>query len=133
MGGPIGAGNGDWLPRTEQRMQPRVQQYAGEDDDIAAQAQAYARQAAQYAQPQQHTGDQETWQPPQPQVSQVAKSSRKPSRKLTCSTPSRARRSGRNTTARRRVNRRSRSRNGQRRRAIWPRTPWRRPSAIARW
>ena len=68
MGGPIGAGNGDWLPRTEQRIQPRVQQYAGEDDDIAAQAQAYARQAAQYAQPQQHTGDRETWQPPQPQV-----------------------------------------------------------------
>ena len=68
MGGPIGAGNGDWLPRTEQRIQPRVQQYAWEDDDIAAQTQAYARQAAQYAQPQQHVGDRETWQPPQPQV-----------------------------------------------------------------
>jgi lipopolysaccharide export system ATP-binding protein len=53
MGGPIGAGNGDWLPRTEQRIQPRVQQYAGEDDDIAAQAHAYARQAAQYGQPPQ--------------------------------------------------------------------------------
>ncbi len=71
MGGPIGGGNGDWLPRTEQRIQPRVQQYAGEDDDIAAQAQAQARvnarQAAQYGQPQQYTGDQQAWQPSQAQ------------------------------------------------------------------
>jgi lipopolysaccharide export system ATP-binding protein len=67
MGGPIGAGNGDWMPRAEQRIQPRVQQYAGEDDDIAAQAQAYARQTTQYAQPQQYTGDQQAYQPPQAQ------------------------------------------------------------------
>ena len=127
MGGPIGAGNGDWLPRTEQRIQPRVQQYAGEDDDIAAQTQAYARQAAQYAQPQQHAAI------GKPGSRRSRKSNRKPSRKLTCSTPSRARRSGRNITARRHVNRRSRRRKGQRRRAIWPRTPWRRASAIARW
>jgi lipopolysaccharide export system ATP-binding protein len=64
MGGPIGQGNSDWLPRAEQRIQPRVQKYAGEDDDIAAQAQAYARQAARY-------GEQETYRQPQAQPQQL--------------------------------------------------------------
>jgi lipopolysaccharide export system ATP-binding protein len=83
MGGPIGAGNGgDWMPQAGQRMQPRVQRYAGEDDDIAAEAAAqaharaqaqaqaqahgYARQAAQYAEPQ-YYADQEAYRQPQAQ------------------------------------------------------------------
>jgi lipopolysaccharide export system ATP-binding protein len=77
MGGPIGAGNGgDWMPQAGQRMQPRVQNYAGEDDDIAAEAEArahaqaqahgYARQAAQHAEPQ-YYADQEAHRQPQAQ------------------------------------------------------------------
>ena len=74
MGGAIGARNGgDWMPQAGQRMQPRVQKYAGEDDDIAAQsrlmrrpAQAYARQTAQHAEPQ-YYADQETYRQPQAQ------------------------------------------------------------------
>jgi lipopolysaccharide export system ATP-binding protein len=75
MGGAIGAPNGgDWMPQAGQRIQPRVQKYAGEDDDIAAQeqayaqaqAQAYARQTAQHAEPQ-YYADQETYRQPQAQ------------------------------------------------------------------
>jgi hypothetical protein len=77
MGGPIGAGNGgDWMPQAGQRIQPRVQNYAGEDDDIAAEAEArahaqaqahgYARQAAQHAEPQ-YYADQEAYRQPQAQ------------------------------------------------------------------
>lgn len=47
MGGPIGGGNGDWMPRAGERIQQRPQYDAA--------AQAHAQQTAQYAQPQQQT------------------------------------------------------------------------------
>src|SRR6266700_1368994 len=56
MGGPIGGGGGDWMPRTEQRIQQPPQYDAA--------AEAYAQQTARYAEPQQqpyaeHDGYQE--------------------------------------------------------------------------
>jgi len=45
MGGPIGGSGGDWMPRSEQRIQQRPQYDAA--------AEAYAQQTARYADPQQ--------------------------------------------------------------------------------
>jgi lipopolysaccharide export system ATP-binding protein len=56
MGGPIGGSGGDWMPRTEQRMQ-RPQYNAATE--------TYAPQTAQYDPPQQQYYEE---QPPQPQA-----------------------------------------------------------------
>jgi lipopolysaccharide export system ATP-binding protein len=59
MGGPIGGSGGDWMPRTEQRMQ-RPQHDAA--------AEAHAQQAGQYAPPQQQPyAEHDGYQPPQAQ------------------------------------------------------------------
>jgi len=57
MGGPIVGGEGDWLPRSEQRM-PRAQYEAAPE--------AHARQPAPYVEPQQQQyAEYEDFQPPQ--------------------------------------------------------------------
>jgi lipopolysaccharide export system ATP-binding protein len=65
MGGPIGVGDGDWMPRAEQRMPPRPQYEAA--------AEAYAQQTAQYAPlEQQHYDEHDGYQQPQTQPQSYA-------------------------------------------------------------